>query len=115
MPDLEPVEQIRMTTSVAKWLVETCVALVRHYLGREFDPTLGTFTERNPELTCLEDRIPVEDFELRHWSAGVINLVTTIAGILHHALTASRLLQLGQILPVDDDSDLTDPNLGREI
>lgn len=115
MPNLEPVEQIRVTSSVARWLMETCVALVRHYLGREFDPSVGTFSERNPELITLEDRIPVEDFELRHWSAGVINLITTIAGILHQALTANRLLQLGQVLPIDDASDLSDPDIGHEI
>jgi len=113
MPGLEPVEQINMTSSVARWLLETCVALVRHYMGREFDPAIGTFSDRNPELTCLEDRIPVEDYELRHWSSGVINLVTTIAGILHHALTAGSLLRLGHILPLDDEN--IDPNIGTEI
>lgn len=107
---MEPVEQINMTSSVARWLMETCVSLVRHYLGREFDPSVGTFSDRNPELTCLEDRIPVEDYELRHWSAGVINLVTTIAGILHNALTASSLMRM-RILDIDDAaSDLTDSN-----
>ena len=109
MVDREPVEQIHMTSSVARWLMETCVALVRHYLGREFDPSVGTFTDRNPELTCLEDRIPVEDYELRHWSAGVINLVTTIAGILQHALSANNLMRLN-LLSIDDASELTDSN-----
>lgn len=115
MPPLEEVEQINITSSVARWLMETCIGLVKHYLGREFDPTYGTFTDRNPELPAMEDRIPVEDYELRYWSSAVINLVTTIAGILNHGLNVNGLLQLNQILPGDDASDLTDPNTGQEI
>jgi len=110
---IEPVEQINITATVARWLMDTCIGLVRHYLGREFNPEMGTFTERNPELPAMEDRIPIEDYELRFWSSAVINLVTTIAGILNNAINANNLLRLNQILPTDDDS--IDPHIGREI
>jgi len=107
--EVEPVEQIHITRSVALWLMDTCIGLVKHYLGREFDPSLGTFTERNRELPAMEDRIPIDDFELRYWTSGVINLVTTIAGILNHALAAGSLMRL-RILDVDSPpgSELTD-------
>jgi hypothetical protein len=111
MPEFEPVEQINISTSVAKWLMETCVSLIRHYSARDFDPAVGRFSERTPGLTALEDRIPLEDQELKYWTGTVINLVTTIAGILHNAITANNLLRLGHILPIDDENN--DPFIGE--
>jgi len=112
--EVEPVEQIHITSSVARWLMETCVALVRHYLGREFDPAIGTFTDRNKAISALDDRVPVEDHEFRYWTSNVINLVTTIAGILHQALSVGALMRM-RIGDIDGppDSSLTDSGEGE--
>lgn len=112
--EVEPVEQMEVSVSVARWLLDSCINLVKHYLGRDFDPHLGTFTDRLPGTTALEDRIPLEDHELRYWTSGVINLVTTIAGILRHALTARELLNLRLLDDITLDENI-DPNMGHEI
>jgi len=106
--EVDPVEQINITRSVAVWLMETCIGLVRHYLGREFNPELGTFTDRNRELPAMEDRVPIDDFEFRYWTSGVINLITTIAGILNHALSVGRLMRIDLIEGDSPDSDITE-------
>jgi len=102
---LDTTEEVQMTTSVARWLMDVTVGLLKHYLGRNYNPELGTFSQRELDSPCLEDRIPVEDFELRYWFNTVINLCTTIAGILHNSITRGEMLRMSNMSPLSDSPD----------
>lgn len=95
-------EEIRITTSVARWLMDTTCGLLKHYLGRDYDPSVGRFSERDITQTALIDSVSMEDHELRYWFNTVINLCTTIAGILHNSITAGELMRLAQMSPLSD-------------
>jgi len=97
--------EIRITTSVARWLMDTTCGLLKHYLGRDFDPAVGRFSERNLQEECMQDRLPIEDHELRYWINTVINLCTTIAGILHNSITAGELMRLHEMSPLTESPD----------
>lgn len=105
---LDTQEEIRISTNVARWLMDTTVSLLKHYLGRDFDPAIGTFTERDMRVECLQDSVPMEDHQLRYWINTVINLCTTIAGILHNSITAGELMRLQDMSPLTDSPDEND-------
>lgn len=107
MPRRDPIEYIEITKSVASWLLETSLALIKHYLGREFNPRTGIMGEREDFTHNLEDRIPQRDFELRYWFNTVINLLTTITGILSYAIPLEPTLYLNSN---EDISEISSSN-----
>lgn len=100
---LDTVETVRMSSSVAKWIIETTQALVFHYLGREFDPDTGRIGDRDFSIPILEDR--VDHSETMHWANSIINLCTTVAGILANALREGDTLRLEEISAITHISE----------
>lgn len=116
--DIQPVDEINVTADVAKWLMTTCLTLIKHFLGRDFDPHYGVMSDRTVDFQTIEDKIGREDEEINYWSSNLMTFLTTIAGILSNAIAVGDLMRMKEILPIDHDdinNDNKDPDRGYEI
>ena len=116
--DIQPVDEINVTADVARWLMQTCLTLIKHFLGRDFDPHIGVMSERNVDFPTIEDKIGRQDEEVNYWVSNLMTFLTTIAGILGNAIAVGDLMRMKEILPIDYDdinNDNKDPDRGYEI
>jgi len=80
------IDNIELSSSVARWLLKTATQLIQHYYGGTYRPELGILEPPTDPCEVLDDRVPRDDHELRYWIGTVIMLCKTVAGILNYQL-----------------------------
>lgn len=93
---------IRISETLARWIMTTTRHLISHMYAQEYDPATGEF---NPgtDYNSIFRRLPQEDPELRYWINSVIQFCKTMAGIMNHEIT---LLEQVELLPfIGDDKE----------
>jgi len=103
--NIQPVDEINVTSDVARWLMQTCLTLIKHYLGRDFEPHYGTMSDRVVDFPTIEDKIGHGDPEVSYWANNLMTFLTTIAGILGNAIAVGDLMRMREILPIDYDEN----------
>jgi len=104
-----PHTQVRITLKVAQYLLETCVRLVSHLHGAEYDPTTGRLGEVEENPSLFEQQNP-RDLVLIHWFSSASAILRLISGILSYEIENNAINEVYD--EFKDGPDLEDPDQG---
>lgn len=99
---------IRISLTVARYLLDTCRSLVTHLYGTDYNPATGQLSTSRLAIPSMYEQFDSTDLTFMHWVSTVSSILRLVAGILHYEIQLDPVANQEALALIDELNEVSD-------